>query len=313
MTTPNATPVTYGWITQPAHFDVPAGHGPQDPALWHQLHETNEQLMTLLRPTFDTLWFEDHMGWGDKSHLECFTNMAYEAARNPGMRFGTLVAGQAFRNPGLLAKMALNMHYLSGNKFILGIGAGNNGGEHHEYGFEFKPNAERVQQLDEAIRVCRALWQDSPAHFHGAHYHLNGAFLSPLPESPIPIMVGGAGEKRTLRVTAELADWWCLDVAPLDVFQHKSRVLDAHCAAVGRDPQAILRAYCGWVSIADRSADAARWPNLHIVAGTPDEVTRELQGFIDAGVRHFMLRFMDYPAPGGLERFIREVAPRLNG
>ncbi|HUS14379.1 MAG TPA: LLM class flavin-dependent oxidoreductase [Chloroflexia bacterium] len=303
--------VTYGWITQPAFFDTPAGHDPKAPALWHQLHEANEAMMARLQPAFDTIWFEDHMGWGDKAHLECFTHMAYEAARNPGMRFGTLVAGQAFRNPGYLAKLALNMQYLTRNRFILGIGAGNNGGEHHEYGFEFKPNAERVQQLDEAIQICRALWSESPAHFHGAHYHLNGAFLSPPPEQPIPIMVGGAGEKKTLRVVAERADWWCLDVAPVDVFRHKAGVLDRHCADVGRDPAEILRAYCGWVSIADRSHDAVRWPDLHIVAGTPDEVTRELQSFIDAGVRHFMLRFMDYPGTGGLDRFIGEVLPRL--
>jgi len=89
-------------------------------------------------------------------------------------------------------------------------------------------------------------------------------------------------------------------------------VLADHCAAVGRDPADIVLSQATWISVEDDSARAVRWDNLHIVAGTPDEVTRELADFVAAGVQHFQVRFMDYPRLDGLERFIRQVLPRLS-
>jgi alkanesulfonate monooxygenase SsuD/methylene tetrahydromethanopterin reductase-like flavin-dependent oxidoreductase (luciferase family) len=207
--------------------------------------------------------------------------------------------------------MAVNMALLTDNRFILGIGAGNNGGEHAEYGYPFPPPGERLDQTAEAIQVIRALWTDSPATFHGQHYHIDHAYSSPLPDAPIPLMIGGGGEKRTLRLVAETGDWWCSDIGPVDVFRHKLGVLREHCAAVGRDPATIVPAQVTWISVEEDSARATRWDHLHIVAGTPDEVLRELAAFRDAGVQHFQIRFMDYPHLDGLERFVRQVLPRL--
>jgi alkanesulfonate monooxygenase SsuD/methylene tetrahydromethanopterin reductase-like flavin-dependent oxidoreductase (luciferase family) len=124
-------------------------------------------------------------------------------------------------------------------------------------------------------------------------------------------MIGGGGEKLTLRLVAEQADWWCADVWPVGVFAHKARVLAHHCAAIGRQPGSIVKAQITWISVEDDPGRVVRRPNLHIVAGSPDEVTRELESFRDAGVEHFQVRFMDFPNPAGLERFVARVLPRL--
>jgi alkanesulfonate monooxygenase SsuD/methylene tetrahydromethanopterin reductase-like flavin-dependent oxidoreductase (luciferase family) len=303
---------TFGWIMQPALFDTPPGLEARDISIARDMIVANEAHIPLAREAgFDTIWVEDHMGWGDKAHLECFTNMAWLAGRHTGMRYGTMVCGQAFRNPAYLAKLSVNMYLLTGGSFILGLGAGNNPGEHYEFGYNFLAPGERLDQTEEAIKVIRALWTQSPATFEGRHYAVHNAFSSPLPDGKIPLMLGGMGEKRLLRLAAEHADWWCADIAPVDVFTHKNRVLDEHCASVGRDPSEITRSVATWVSVEDDAADAVRWPDLHIVAGNPKEVTRELEGYIRAGVQHFMLRFMDYPSTAGIERFIAKVLPRL--
>ena len=303
---------SFGWIMQPALFSTPAGVDPRDGRLAREMIVANERHVELARSAgLDTIWVEDHMGWGEKAHLECFTNMAWLAGRHPGLRYGTMVCGQAFRNPAYLAKLATNMSLLTGGNFILGLGAGNNGAEHREYGYPFAPPGERLAQTEEAIQIIRALWSESPATFHGKHYSIERAFSSPLPETPIPLMLGGGGERKMLRLVARYADWWCADVGPVETFAHKARVLAGHCAAVGRDPADIVQAQVAWISVEDDSARASRWDDLHIVAGDPEEVTRELLAFHDAGVRHFPVRFLDYPNTAGMERFIEKVLPRL--
>lgn len=305
--------VTFGWIMQPAHFGVPAGRDPRESGLARELIAVNEQHINRAQAAgFDTVWVEDHlMSWGDQAHLECFTNMAWLAGRHPGLRYGTMVCGQGFRNPAYLAKLAVNMDLLTGGRFILGLGAGNQAAEHRAYGYAFPPAGERLDQMEEAIRICRALWTTSPATVHGRHYHVEHAYCSPLPEQPIPLMIGGGGEKKTLRLVAQYADWWCADLAPVAVFAQKLAVLHAHCAAVGRDPAAIVKAQVVWISVEDDPAHAAHWDGLHLVSGTPDMVTRELEAFRAAGVQHFQVRFVDYPRLAGLERFIARVLPRF--
>jgi alkanesulfonate monooxygenase SsuD/methylene tetrahydromethanopterin reductase-like flavin-dependent oxidoreductase (luciferase family) len=304
--------LSMGWVMQPALFDIPEGVDPRDIRLARDMIAANEKHVEIARKAgFDTIWVEDHMGWGEKAHLECFTNMAWLAGRHAGLRYGTMVCGQAFRNPAYLAKLATNMFLLTEGKFILGIGAGNNPGEHNEFGYTFLPPAERLDQTEEAIKIVRALWTESPATFRGEHYFVDRAFCSPMPDVPIPLMVGGGGEKRTLRLVAQYADWWCADVGTVEAFRHKSQVLDGHCYAAGRDPRSVMRAQSTWVSIEEDSSRAVRWPDLHIVAGNPYEVCAELNAFIEAGVGHFMFRFMDYPKTAGIERFIDHVLPRL--
>jgi alkanesulfonate monooxygenase SsuD/methylene tetrahydromethanopterin reductase-like flavin-dependent oxidoreductase (luciferase family) len=304
--------LSFGWIMQPSLFHTPDGTDPHDANLARGLVAANEQHIRVAREGgIDTVWVEDHMGWGDKAHLECFTNMAWLAGRHEGLRYGTMVCGQAFRNPALLAKMAANMHLLTNGRFILGLGAGNNPGEHHEYGYPFPPPGERLRETEEAIHVIRALWTESPATYRGERYQIENAYSSPLPDTPIPLMIGGMGEKRLLRLVAQYADWWCADQATVDVYRHKLEVLREHCSQVGRDPENITRSLVAWISVEDDSARAERWPGLPIVAGDPDEVTSQLEALRDAGVQHLHIRFLDYPRLDGLERFISRVMPRL--
>ena len=304
--------ISFGWIIQPALFNTPAGIDSRDIRLAHDLMVANERHVEMASDTgFDTIWVEDHMGWGEKAHLECFTHLSWLTGRHPELRYGTMVCGQAFRNPAYLAKLASNLALLTQDRFILGIGAGNNGAEHHAFGYPFLPSGERVAQTEEAIQILRALWSDSPATFHGRYYRIDGAYSSPLPDRPIPLMVGGGGEKKTLRLVARYADWWCADIGTVATFAHKSQILDEHCSAVGRDPASIVRSQVTWISVEAESSRAVRWPDLHIVAGNPDEVTRELVAFREAGVAHFQIRFMDYPNPAGFERFVTKVLPQL--
>jgi alkanesulfonate monooxygenase SsuD/methylene tetrahydromethanopterin reductase-like flavin-dependent oxidoreductase (luciferase family) len=304
--------LSLGWIVQPAHFDTPAGRDPGDASLARELIAAADSHVELARAAgFDTIWVEDHMGWGDRAHLECFTSMAWLAGRHAGLRYGTMVCGQAFRNPAYLAKLAVNMQLLTGNAFVLGIGAGNNPLEHQQFGYAFPPAGKRLDQTEEAIQVIRALWAGPHASFAGHHYAVADATLAPRPEQAIPLMIGGGGERRTLRLVAQYADWWCADVGSVDAFAHKAAVLAGHCRSIGRDPAEIVHSQVVWVSIAEDSSQAVRWPDLHIVAGDPDEVSRELLAFRRAGVAHFQVRFMDSPDPAGLERFVAHVLPRL--
>jgi alkanesulfonate monooxygenase SsuD/methylene tetrahydromethanopterin reductase-like flavin-dependent oxidoreductase (luciferase family) len=260
---------------------------------------------------FDTLWVEDHMGWGERSHLECLTSLAWLAGRFDGPRWGTMVCGQAFRNPAYLAKVAVNLHLLTAGRFILGIGAGNNGAEHAEFGYPFPSPPRRLDQLEEAIRIIRALWLGGRQTFEGHHYEIHDAVVAPRPEPAIPLMIGGGGERRTLRLVADLAEWWCADVGTVETFSHKAAVLDTHCRDIARDPATVLRSQVAWISIADDPTGLVTRPDLHIVAGSAKEVSAELLRFRRAGVDHFQMRFMDFPETTGLERFIEHVLPAL--
>ena len=306
-------PPSLGWVVQPALFEGPPGKSAGGWDVAQSIVEADERHIPLaLAAGFDTIWVEDHMGWGDKSHLECMTTLAWLAGRHGGSRWGTMVCGQAFRNPAYLAKLAVNLQLLTAGRFILGIGAGNNGGEHEAFGFGFPSAPRRLDQMDEAIRIIRALWVGGPQTFEGHHYRIHDAVVAPRPEPAIPLMIGGGGERRTLRLVADLAEWWCADVGTVDAFARKSAVLDEHCRAVGRDPATIVRSQVVWISVADDPAQLVRWPDLHIVAGSADEVASELLGFRRAGADHFQIRFMDFPSTAGLERFAECVLPRLS-
>jgi alkanesulfonate monooxygenase SsuD/methylene tetrahydromethanopterin reductase-like flavin-dependent oxidoreductase (luciferase family) len=308
-----AGPLSAGWIVQPALFDIPAGTPPGSWDLAASILGADDAHAQLaIEGGFDTIWVEDHMDWGDKAHLECLTTLAWLAGRHPGPRYGTVVCGQGFRHPSYLAKAAVNLQLLTEGRFILGIGAGNNGGEHRGFGFPFPGPGERLDRMAEQIRVMRALWTGERTH-HQGNWHIDGAILAPAPRPTIPVMIGGGGEKRTLRLVAEVADWWCADVGDVATYRHKSAVLDEHCRAVGRDPAEVVRSQVTWVSVEDDSERAVRWPDLHIVAGSVDEVTRELEEFAAAGVQHIQVRFMDFPGTAGMERFVTKVLPRLQG
>jgi len=281
------------------------------------LLEEHVRFVEALPPAFTTLWIEDHLQWQayqfqDPSRpemlptVECLTTAAFYAARFPSFKIGTLVLGQGYRNPALTAKMAANLQYLTQGRFILGIGAGWKEDEYRAYGYPYPSARLRIEELEDAVTIMRAMWTSSPASYQGKHYAIENAYCDPLPTVPIPLLIGGAGERYLLPVVARHADWWNLCFCTLDDYRHCRDVLHTRCREAGRDPAEIKLTYYAAVAIADEPIAANEV--IHLVRGTPREVAQELQQFIDLGMSHLMLRFSNFTS---LERFRDESLPIL--
>jgi alkanesulfonate monooxygenase SsuD/methylene tetrahydromethanopterin reductase-like flavin-dependent oxidoreductase (luciferase family) len=282
-----------------------------------EMQRTNDRLLAVAREHDLTCWVIDHFQFGAEPILECLAFLAYHAGQYPGLRWGTLVLGQGYRNPALTAKIAATLQVLTGGRFILGLGAGDSATEHQAYGYSFPSARERVAQLDEAARIVRALWQGGPATFAGDYYHVEGAYCVPAPTPPPVLMIGGGGERRTLRVVAEHADWWNADYyAPAD-YARKLGILQEHCRALGRDPAAIVPSCYMGLSVSREPARLIRRRTMghrgevHVISGDPDEVTTQIAAFAAAGVRHMQLNLLDFPRTESLDLFRTEVLPRF--
>jgi len=270
--------------------------------------------------TYGTVWVSDHlMPWvtgkgGDADTLECWTVMSYLAGAFNNLHLGSAVLCNSFRNPPLLAKMAATLHTLAGGRLILGIGAGWSAIEYAGYGYAFPPASTRIGQLAEAVQIIRRLWTEDEVDFAGRYFRVTGARCFPRPDPCPPILIGGHGERLMLRVVARYADWWNTHAASPDVFRHKLAVLREHCAAVGRDFEAITKTAEAFVAIAETEAEvkriAARGRTAHF-AGTPDEVVTQMEPYVALGVEHFILRFLDQPRPDGARLFAEQVIPQI--
>jgi alkanesulfonate monooxygenase SsuD/methylene tetrahydromethanopterin reductase-like flavin-dependent oxidoreductase (luciferase family) len=305
--------VTFGYVVQP----IPKGFADDvmsDPfRATGALIEANENGIRASRPHFDTVWVEDHFQADKRPLLEALTTITYLIGRHEGMRFGHLVLSQSYRNPALLAKMAAICQVMSNGNFILGIGAGWKEDEYRAYGYDYPPASVRIAQLEEAVQIIKLMWTESPASFEGRYYRIENAECQPQPRPVIPMFIAGGGEQKTLRVVARHADWWNVPFIGPEEYAHKKAVLFERCREVGRDPQEIKLTYYGIVSIAEDESKIQRRHDVGLVAGTPDEVTGTMERFIELGVTHFQLRFMDFPSTDGLELFISKVLPRIMG
>jgi alkanesulfonate monooxygenase SsuD/methylene tetrahydromethanopterin reductase-like flavin-dependent oxidoreductase (luciferase family) len=284
--------------------------------------------LAALRGKYDSAWLSDHFVPGTRwmppepDTLECWTATAHFSAVFPEYFYGQIVLGNNYRHPSLLAKAASTLQVLTGGKLILGIGAGWMESEYRMYGYEMPRPAIRIQQLDEACQIIRRMWTESPASFEGRHYTIDAAYANPLPTPVPPIMIGGSGEQLTLRVVAKHADWWESGSQPIPEYRRKTGVLAQHCEAVGRDPSSILHVWqCQVVSIADSEAEARAIAEQSLLyhntsednrlVGTPEQVQAKMEERMDSGVRHFILRFMDFPQTDQALRFHAEIAPKL--
>src|SRR3954470_23504726 len=198
---------------------------------------------------FDVVTVMDHLyqiqgiGGPDEPMLEGWSVLAALARETTRVRLGTLVTGVTYRNPALLAKQATTLDTISAGRAILGLGAAWNDVEHGAYGYDFPPIGERMDRLEEALTIARLLFTEERPTFQGAHYRIENALNVPRPIQPggPPILVGGGGEQRTLKIAARFADmthWFPLG---FDVVKHKTEVLAGYCEAIGRDPAAIQR------------------------------------------------------------------------
>jgi F420-dependent oxidoreductase-like protein len=196
---------------------------------------------------FDRVWVMDHLyqiemvGPKEDPMLEAYTLLGAIAARTERVALGTMVTGVTYRNPALLAKIVTTLDVVSEGRAILGIGAAWTDDEHAGYGYEFPSAKERLDRLEEALQICRAMFTEQTPSFSGRYYRINQVLNNPKPiRGRIPVLVGGSGEKRTLKLVARYADACNLFGDP-DTVRHKIEVLERHCADVGRDPADITK------------------------------------------------------------------------
>jgi F420-dependent oxidoreductase-like protein len=296
---------------------------------------------------FDTGWVPDHFyaGYGDPAGpcLEAGSVLAAVAARTRRIGVGPLVLSNTFRHPAVLANMAATLDHVAGGRFTLGLGAGWLQSEHDGYALPFGTMRDRIERLDEALTVIRLLHTEPRASFAGRHYRLDDALCEPKPYGGrrMPILIGGGGERLTLRVVAKHADEWNVEVGP-SAFARKLGVLREHCRAVGRNPDEIrasvvlrteAQAEAMWeamvrmgnpnlvaerrrlegegVPAADLEARLKAWVWASLLPVDESRAVDRLHEYVAAGVTHFIIAARPPYDIGGLERFLARVAARV--
>jgi F420-dependent oxidoreductase-like protein len=217
---------------------------------------------------FDTVMVMDHfyqlpaLGAPDQPMLEAYTLLGAIAARTSRVRLGTLVTGNTYRNPALLAKIVTTLDVVSGGRALLGIGAGWFEPEHLGYGYAFPSLRERLDRLEEALEIIRAMLRGERPSFEGRYYRTNEALNVPAPLRPggPPILIGGSGEKRTLRLVARFGDESNLTCEPAEI-PRKLEALGRHCSELGRDPATIGKTWLGSVILAPTHEQAVETRN----------------------------------------------------
>jgi F420-dependent oxidoreductase-like protein len=248
------------------------------------------------------------IGEMDEPMFEAYTLLGALAARTRRARLGAMVTGVTYRNPALLAKQVTALDVLSGGRAILGIGAAWFEAEHNGLGFDFPPLSERFDRLEEALIICRAMFTEDAPSFDGRFYRIQGAMNRPRPVQAggPPILIGGGGERRTLRLVAQYADA-CNLFGDAATVRHKLDVLDRHCADIGRDPATITKTRLGTLVIAasaaeaDKKADELRRARgmeeamfrAMVTAGDPDAVVEQVAVLLDTGLDGLVFNMPD--------------------
>jgi F420-dependent oxidoreductase-like protein len=238
---------------------------------------------------WDGVWFADHFMPNAEdvsgAYLECWTTMAALAQATQRVRIGALVSGNTYRHPAVLAKQATTVNEISDGRTILGIGAGWQENEHAAYGIPFYDVKGRLQRLEEACQLINSLLKNGRSTIQGQFYQLAEAPLEP--KRTMPILVGGGGEKVTMRIAAQYADEWNVWGTP-ELLQQKNTVLDDHCQKLNRDPNEIQRSANALLFMSDdddwlakRKANAAMMPSI---IGRPEEMAGIVDEYAKAGV-----------------------------
>jgi F420-dependent oxidoreductase-like protein len=282
------------------------------------------------RAGYDSLWVYDHFHTiprptQEPTH-EAWTLMAALAVATETVRLGQMCTCNSYRPPSYLAKVAANVDVISGGRLEFGIGAGWYDQEYRAYGYDFPRASVRIAQLREAVEIIKAMWTSDLASFAGEHYRIEGAINQPksLQDPHPPIWIAGGGERLTLRLVAEHADYSNL-AGDVETFRRKSDILAKHCEEVGRDFDAIGRTYHAEVVVADNEAAlsvvgervaAQRGTSLEKyrlenVVGTPDQVVSQLGPFTEAGCDYVIAYFGDAAWGDSIEVFAERVMPQL--
>jgi F420-dependent oxidoreductase-like protein len=271
---------------------------------------------------FASAWLVDHFHTiphpSQEVTFECWISTAALARETSTIRIGQMVTCNSYRHPALLAKMASTVDVLSHGRLNFGIGAGWSEHEYRAYGYAYPDAPTRLRQLREAIQVMLALWTEEEAYFEGIYYQVHGAINQPrcVQKPHIPLLIGGDGEKVTLKLVAQYADACNVGDDPASVKQ-KLAVLKQHCAMVGRDYENIHRTSTTFCLVADSDEQAlaqlpaerkARIGNKVTTAliGSPETIRQRLVTYEEAGVQELVLRFVDGTNLEALRRFARE-------
>ncbi|MGA9531429.1 MAG: LLM class F420-dependent oxidoreductase [Anaerolineales bacterium] len=257
---------------------------------------------------FDSIWVMDHffqirgVGEVDEPMLEGYTTLGHLAALTDRVRLGTLVTGVIYREPALLVKEATTLDVLSAGRAYLGIGAGWFEREAVGLGVRFPPTAERFERLEEALQIAHQMWSGDDGPYHGDHYHLEETLCRPQPlQAPHPpILIGGMGERKTLRMVAQYADACNLFVrAGLDVLEHKLEVLQGHCQEVGRSYDEIEKTTLGTVHLGDKQM-------------SPSEVVDLCGSLSELGIDHAIFNMPNVHDIEPLETFGASILPQVS-
>lgn len=279
---------------------------------------------------FASVWLYDHLLFeGDmpghptaEPVLECFTTLGAIAAITRRIRLGQLVLAVPYRNPALVVKMATTLDHVSRGRAILGLGAGWHQREHEGYGYgALEPVPVRMRRLEEALRLVQALWGESPASFEGEFYRVEGVRDAPAPlQRPHPpILVGGSGERVSLRLAAQYGQW-CNVTGGVEKVGHLFGVLREHCARLGRPYADITRSAYITVLVGRDEADTAARRERYagflrgdgVVAGTPEQIVPAFEAYARAGCQHAILRMLDWSDLDTIQRFSDVVIPALS-
>jgi F420-dependent oxidoreductase-like protein len=255
---------------------------------------------------FDSIWVMDHflqirsVGAAEEPMLEGWTTLGFLAAHTSRARLGLMVGGVHYRRPGLWVKAATTLDVLSGGRAWLGIGAAWNEDESRSLGFPFPPLGERFEMLEETLQIAHEMWQGergSEAAFDGRQFHATRLMNSPqsISRPRVPIMIGGGGERKTLRLVAQYADATNVFGGPEQI-HHKFEVIREHCAAIGRDPDEIERSTLQTVNL-DKE--------------TPAQVVDRFGELADAGAQHVIFSVPRVADPAALEAIGRDIMPQL--
>jgi F420-dependent oxidoreductase-like protein len=279
---------------------------------------------------FDSFWVMDHfhqipfIGKPEEPMLEGWTTLSVLAGITTKIKLGTLVTGIIYRHPSVLAKIAATLDILSKGRLFMGIGASYFEGESSAYGItstgSFPSNQERLLRLEEAIQIIRKMWTEEPtASFNGKYYQIHNAYCNPKPiqkPSP-PILVGGSGERKTLKIVAKYADA-CNLFGSAETLKRKLNVLKEHCKSVGRDYDSILKTTLGAIIIDDdkeiakkRVQQITRMPEEQIrefaIYGTPEDVSRQIKLLEEVGIQYLIVDLDPSRELEALEIFVNNI------
>jgi len=278
---------------------------------------------------YDSAWTFDHFipisGNTKGPCLDGWMLLGALATKTSKMRIGCLVTGNTYRNPAILAKMATTVDLLSHGRLELGIGAGWFEFEHTAYGVPFYTPKERTQRLAETVQIIRSLWTEKETTFTGKYYQIKDAPFEPKPlQKPYPpILIGGVGKKWTLPIIAKYANAWNMLPSSPAQMAELLKTLNGYCEKYKRDCTEIEKSYLTRLVISEdpKKADQAiqtlaqmrkiapEEAKAMILAGNPEEVKKQVQAYIDAGVTHIIIGQRQPYDREGLQRFAKEVMP----